>query len=256
MPTVEKIFPENIRLDGNTQPRAKIDQCLCDEYGEQMKAGDEFPAIDVYFDGENYWLVDGFHRLQGRMMALPGEAILCNVYRGTLADAQWHSYSVNKSHGLRRSNEDKQRAVNFALAHPAAEDKSNVQVADHCGVSEFLVRKCRKRLTSIESKSDVDTVSTSTVSKSRPRTGRDGRTINTAKIGRAKKGRTGSKPSPAVSARIAQPTRKPKPMDKMTAINMPHDPYMGAMTLIELFDADYLHSLLNTISKHLKELPK
>ena len=57
MPTTEMIFPECIRLDGGTQPRAKIDQAVCDDYGERMKAGEKFPAIDVFFDGENYWLM-------------------------------------------------------------------------------------------------------------------------------------------------------------------------------------------------------
>src|SRR3990172_2809657 len=105
MPTIEKLFPEDIRLDGGTQPRAKIDQAVCDDYGERMKAGEKFPPVDVFFDGENYWLADGFHRIQAYVMAVPGEAIECNVFQGTLADAQWHSYSVNKAHGIRRKPE-------------------------------------------------------------------------------------------------------------------------------------------------------
>ena len=145
MPTIEKIFPEYIRLDGDTQPRAKIDQAVCDDYGERMKAGEKFPPIDVFFDGEDYWLADGFHRVRAYVMAVPGEAIECNVFQGSLQDAQWHSYSVNKTHGLRRTNEDKKRAVQAALAHPEAADKSNVQIADHCGVDEIDGSKAPRR---------------------------------------------------------------------------------------------------------------
>ena len=78
----------------------------------------EVPARHVFFDGKDYWLADGFHRLEAYVMAVPGEAIECDVFQGTLPDAQWHSYSVNKTHGLRRTNEDKERAVKAALAHP------------------------------------------------------------------------------------------------------------------------------------------
>jgi len=73
VPTIEKIFPEYIRLDGDTQPRAKIDQAVCDDYGERMKAGEKFPAIDVFFDGEDYWLADGFHRVRAYVMAVPAK---------------------------------------------------------------------------------------------------------------------------------------------------------------------------------------
>ena len=57
-----------------------------------------------------------------------------------------------------------------------------------------------------------------------------------------------------MAARIEQPTRAPTPLPKMTALSMPHDPVMGARTLIEVFDADYLRSLVGEISNHLKGL--
>jgi hypothetical protein len=257
MSTIEKIFPENIRLDGGTQPRARIDQAVCDEYGKQMKAGDKFPPIDVFFDGKDYWLADGFHRLEAYVMAVPGEAIECNVLKGTLQDAQWHSYSVNKTHGLQRSKKDKERTVRAALAHPAAANKSNGQIAQHCGVDEKTVRKYRRTgsVTSDNPKSATATP-TSDNPKSRPRKGRDGRTIDTAKIGHHKRKRPSDKPSRHVAGRITQPTRTPNPMQPMTALNMPHDPFMGAMTLIEVFNVDYLRTLIDTLSKHLKDLKK
>ena len=38
----------------------------------------------------------------------------------------------------------------------------------------------------------------------------------------------------------------------MTALNMPHDPVMGARTLIDLFDADYLRALTTFLTQHLE----
>jgi hypothetical protein len=252
MPTIEQIYPENIRLDGDTQPRVSFNQSICDEYGEQMKAGEKFPPIDVFFDGVDYWLTDGFYRIQAYVMALPGEAIECNVYKGTLQDAQWHSYSVNKTHGVRRSTADKVRAVKLALAHVAASGKSNVQIAEHCGVSESMVRKHRNSVTSFKTKSNGDDTGLKAL-KSRPRKGRDGRTINTASIGKGKN-RRGDTPSRDAAARIRQPTRTSTPMQKTTALNMPHDPAYGARALIEVFDNDYLRALVGEISNHLKGL--
>lgn len=43
-------------------------------------------------------------------------------------------------------------------------------------------------------------------------------------------------------------------MQKMTAINMPHDPVYGARALIAIFDVDYLRALVGEISNHLKGL--
>jgi hypothetical protein len=245
-PVIEQIFPEYIRLDGDTQPRAEIDKAVCAEYGERMKAGERFPPIDVFFDGEDYWLADGFHRINAYVMALPGEAIECNVFKGTLQDAQWHSYSVNKTHGVRRTNPDKVRAVKLALAHPAAAGKSNVQIAEHCGVDEKTVRKYRNEAIA---SSEIPKIETRTVTR-----GKSTYQQNTAKIGGKGKKHRKDSPSRRMAARIEQPTRAPTPLPKMTALSMPHDPVMGARTLIEVFDADYLRSLVGEISNHLKGL--
>ena len=77
-------------------------------------------------------------------MHLPGDAVECEVHQGTLADAQWYSYAVNREHGLRRTNGDKERAVRAALAHPKSEGLSSRQIAEHVGVDEKTVRNYRR----------------------------------------------------------------------------------------------------------------
>lgn len=134
-----------IRLDGGTQNRAQLDWVVIAEYSEEMKIGARFPAIDVTYDGETYWLVDGFHRVNAAKDANL-ETILANVKPGTREDAQWRSYGVNKSHGLRRTNEDKRRAVEAALAHPKAASMTDVAIAQHCGVSSMTVGNYRKTI--------------------------------------------------------------------------------------------------------------
>jgi ParB-like chromosome segregation protein Spo0J len=33
------------------------------EYASAMRDGEVFPPVTVYYDGEKYWLFDGFHRV-------------------------------------------------------------------------------------------------------------------------------------------------------------------------------------------------
>jgi len=169
-PTLKDLPLDAIRLDGGTQPREKIDADVVHEYAERMREGDRFPRVSVYFDGTDHWLSDGFHRVKAAREA--GLAtIQAEVWEGTRDDAFWMSLGANKDHGLRRSNDDKARAVKAALA--AKPRLSDAAIADHVGVSDRMVAKYRAEMTP-------------KVSESAERVGRDGRRINTANIGKAK----------------------------------------------------------------------
>jgi len=142
----------SIRTDGGTQPRATYHYGIVDSFAEDMEAGANFPPIVVFFDGSDYWLADGFHRVLAAKKIDRSE-IDADVRQGTLQDAQWYSYSVNQAHGLRRSNEDKKRAVEAALAHPKAAGMSDDLIADHVGVSQQMINEYRNRVTYQNSKS-------------------------------------------------------------------------------------------------------
>lgn len=174
-----------IRLDGGTQPRATINLQTVSDYMDDMASGAEFPPVDVFYDGSAYWLADGFHRIKAAERAGRNE-IACEVHQGTQQDAQWYSFGVNKGNGLRRTNQDKQRAVNAALQHPGGAGLSDGQIAAHVGVSDQTVRNYRRRMES-----------TPKVLKSAKRRGRDGRTINVARIGRPATAQSPPQPLPA-----------------------------------------------------------
>ena len=140
-----KLRVSEIRRDGGTQPRAALDWTMIEEFAEAMTEGAKFPPVTVVYDGTSYWLVDGFHRVAA-VERLGWYEIPAEVSQGTLADAQWMSYGVNKTHGLRRTNEDKRRAVEAALAHPKAATMSNYQIAAHCGVSDQTIANYRKSI--------------------------------------------------------------------------------------------------------------
>jgi hypothetical protein len=59
---IQNIEISSIRADTQAQPRTAILTDKIDEYIERMMAGDEFPPLVVFFDGQAYWLGDDFHR--------------------------------------------------------------------------------------------------------------------------------------------------------------------------------------------------
>jgi hypothetical protein len=145
---IQTLKIKEIRLDGGTQPREEIDWELVHQYSEHMTNGDKFPPIEVYHDGFEYWLVNGFHRLHAALK-LNNTTIEAYVFNGDKSEAQWKSYAANKDQdtaGKRRTNPDKQRAVKAALMHPKAEKMSNREIALHVGVGETMVREYRNKI--------------------------------------------------------------------------------------------------------------
>jgi len=189
-----------LRMDGGTQSRDIIQDSVVDNYASEMKRGVEFPPVDVFYDGKNYWLGDGFYRV--RATSWRGlERIQCEIHQGAQEDAQWYSFSVNQSHGLPRTNEDKARAVRGALQHPKGRGMSNRQIGKHVGVDEGTVRRWREKLEL-----------TAEVPQSPLRASRDGRTINTSGIG---KGKT-HKISLGGRRSLEIPIEEPKPPSQTT----------------------------------------
>jgi hypothetical protein len=167
----EIIAIKDIRRDGGTQPRATIDFEAVFDYMDAMADGAKFPPVVVFYDGASYWLADGFHRVKAAEQAGSHE-IGCDLRQGTQHDAQWYSFGANKTNGLRRTNDDKHRAVKAALVHPNGAHLSNRQIAAHVGVDEGTVRNWREKLTA-------------EIPQSPKRRGRDGRTIKVTNIGKS-----------------------------------------------------------------------
>lgn len=192
-----------LRLDGGTQPRAAIDFTAVDDYQDAMEAGAKFPPVTVFYDGTEYWVADGFHRIKAAFAADRDE-IACDVRQGTLEDAQWFSFAANKANGLRRTNDDKQRAVKAALAHPQAAGKSDSTIAKHVGVDQKTVANWRGQL--VASK-EIPKIDQRTVT-------RNGTTYqqNTANIGKRKAEPVATtRPTPAPTQQPITTTPKPEP---------------------------------------------
>jgi uncharacterized ParB-like nuclease family protein len=129
-------------LDERLQSRTEIDEATVSEYAENIKAGDEFPPVLVYFCGVHYWLTDGYHRYHAHRRA-EKVSILCHVVHGTQRDAILYSTSVNAKHGMRRTHADKRKAVMTLLDDFEWMLMSNQEIAKHCAVSISFVSNLR-----------------------------------------------------------------------------------------------------------------
>ena len=155
----------DIRFDGGTQMRVGLDGDTVKEYRDAYESGVDMPPVVVYFDGSAYWLADGFHRWHAKHES-GATSIECEVRKGSQRDAIWHAVGANSSHGLRRTNEDKHKAVRTVLADVEWAMLSDRQIADHCGVSHTFVARIREQ---------VATVATSQDRQATRRTGADGK---------------------------------------------------------------------------------
>lgn len=140
-----KILLKQVRLDGDTQPRQFINEDVVNDYSEHMLEDAVFPPIDVFHDGANYWLADGFHRFFATKKAgfLDIEA---NVHEGTRRDAVLFSVGTNAVHGLRRTNDDKRKAVLTLLNDLEWSEWSDNEIARRCHVSNMTVGRIKKSM--------------------------------------------------------------------------------------------------------------
>lgn len=142
---MKKLNLDAIRLDGDTQPRISLDSQRVFEYSEQMKEGDEFPAIVVFFDGSDHWLSDGFHRWHATKMA-GLVSIDAEVRQGTREEAQIYAMKANTRRGLSMSHEDNRRNIIRMLTHTITSSWTLGEIARHLDVSKMTVSRVKATL--------------------------------------------------------------------------------------------------------------
>lgn len=118
-----------------------------ERYAEDMKSGDwDWDRHDarptVFWDGEWYWLADGFHRVRAAQIAGLVE-IQCDVREGTIEDARAFAIFVcpNKHHGDAEAAVTKSDRVRQALTMPDVQGMSKSELARVLGVSRQIVQQ-------------------------------------------------------------------------------------------------------------------
>ena len=195
-----------IRLDGGTQIReALYDNATLQEYCDAMEAGAKFPPIHVIEDGDDLWLVDGFHRVAAAHKL--GHRTIDALSRpGTLEEAQWAACAANR--GLMRTPGDKKAAIKAALRHPRSRDLGDRAIGVHCGVSHTYVAIVRREVAAQNLENpELATVATSALgaASGKNRTERGGIAAGPSPVAKARKHEaliasiTSKQPEPAIA---------------------------------------------------------
>ena len=174
---IQEVPPSKIKIDIGVQIRVKLDYRVIERYAAEMVAGDKFPPIVLFFDGKEYWLADGFHRIE----ALKSKylKVFADVRNGTREDAIRYAITANFAHGLPLTNADKRRAIRLALT--AWPGDSDMKIAARLRVSDKTVKKMR---TKTESGSEIPNLNPTGAIKNAghtKRTGRDGKSYPATK---------------------------------------------------------------------------
>src|SRR6185437_3380509 len=173
----------SIRLDGGCQPRAEKLLDVIEDYAGAMIGGAEFPPVVVFYDGSDHWLADGYHRRDAAVAAGLAE-INADIRQGTRRDAVLFSVGANAAHGLRRTNEDKRRAVMTLLADQEWSVWSDREIARRCMVTQPYVSGLRPKPPAANTDNGYQYTQRTFV---HPKTGAP-TTMNTARIGGSRPG--------------------------------------------------------------------
>jgi len=129
---------KDIRTDAGTQSRVRLEEWLVQEYYEFLTSQDkDLPPVTVFFDGLEYFLGEGFHRVMAYQRD-GREYIDADLRHGTKRDAIKFSLSANSTHGLRRTNADKRKSVTTALDDREWGSLPAREIARMCDVSHTL----------------------------------------------------------------------------------------------------------------------
>lgn len=137
---------ENINTTG-TQSRVSVNGETVAEYAAAIDGGAVLPPVVVYKSGDGqHWLADGFHRIAAHIKAGRTE-IKCDIRDGGQRAAILHSVGANATHGLKRTNADKRRAVEMLLSDPEWSQWSDREIARACCVTHTFIRSLRQPVT-------------------------------------------------------------------------------------------------------------
>jgi len=164
----------SIKIDFDIQSRTILNDTAIKDYAENyLTYGDLFPPVAVFFDGSDYWLAHGCHRVSA-LLSIGKTAVRSNIHQGDKRAAVLYSVAANEEHGLRRTPGDKRKAVLKLLNDAEWGQWSSMEIARRCKVSHTYVNEIRKSLETVSSEKTYQTKH-GTVAK-----------MKTAEIGRKK----------------------------------------------------------------------
>jgi ParB-like nuclease domain len=133
-----------ITLDPRLQSRQLKPSVVKDYLGVRRRGGEFPPVLVVHDTDDNYYLVDGNHRVAAERQLVGIEDIAVEIVDGTFDDAMWLSWGANRSHGLRRTRREKHDAIRAAVLHPRWRLESDRAIGQHIGCDHKTVGAVRR----------------------------------------------------------------------------------------------------------------
>jgi hypothetical protein len=138
------IFIADINFKASPRVRDRLMTEVVDDYAERYKKREKLPPpVLALVDDGVLVCVDGMHRIHA-LKKNGQKAVECEVMKCTPEMALREALGSNRTHGLRRSNDDKRRCVDAALMQWP--DKSNLAIAQLVGVDDKTVAVIRKEM--------------------------------------------------------------------------------------------------------------
>jgi hypothetical protein len=145
-PDVQTLGIKNLRICPEMlQVRAVTDMGVCKRYSEAKAAGSVFPPVLVYFDGEDHWLADGFHRVRAYEI-LGLREIKAVVRRGTVDDALLGAIEENGDDRVDRKLNDEDRKHAAEIMIRRFTNWSDNEISKRTGCNKGVVKIVRLRL--------------------------------------------------------------------------------------------------------------
>lgn len=144
LPTASLVLDRRLQMRSKGEEADQVAAIM-----EAIKAGKKVPRVKVRVvkigmgaDPVAY-VTDGFHTVKA-YIGLTKKNVPCEVKHGTFTEAVIDAAGSNTEHlGLRRTADDKRRAVEALLELDEAKAWTNPRIADHCDVSKEFVRTVR-----------------------------------------------------------------------------------------------------------------
>ena len=123
-----------------------INPDVVDDYTRAIEGGDQFPPLTVFKVGEEYLLVDGFHRHAAYTKA-GATTVECEVIEGTEQEAHdFAQFQANRKNGQRLSRQDLRAVVVRLVTQDEHKSTPNTTLAQLAGVSHSTVQRVREEL--------------------------------------------------------------------------------------------------------------
>lgn len=139
------IFITDINFKESPQVRAESNPSVALEYSERYRNKEDMPPIHLFWDADKkiMYLADGMHRCNA-MELIGRRAIEAEVHQGDYQEALKYALLANASHGLPRSQADKQQCIRMALKQWPS--MSDLAIAKVTSTSDKTVATIREKM--------------------------------------------------------------------------------------------------------------